>query len=468
MEIKEFMMESGSFRDRKARVLYHNNQVFRCLTKQAIIDFRALIETEFFKEAILKNQIIGTFEVDFETVPSDLTDKNFTALLIHNRIPFISYSYEWTFSMLKDAAILHLELLLQALNDNFIIKDSSSFNIQWIGASPTFIDITSLERYREGDVWAGYLQFCQMFLYPLMLGAYKGLPFQSILRGDIEGVSVEQINSLMSACDLFRPGILRHVYLQSKLQNRFNVNSHNLRQELKDLGFHRELILTNVKSLLKLVTSFEQKKRKSIWRDYAICNSYQSSDMQLKVEFVSSTIKKKKNDLIWDFGANTGTFSKIAAESGAYVLAMDSDRDVVEFLYHELKASKINNILPLVINLANPSSSLGWRGLERKALCDRGKPDLILALALIHHAVFSSNIPLAELISWFASFASDLIIEFVSKEDEMVKTLLANKEDNYDDYEIACFESYLRKHYKIYSKQELNSGTRTLYFCRPL
>jgi len=460
-------IEAGSFRDRKARVFYYNEQVFRALDEQAFADYKALSATKFFQRAISNKQIVATEETCLQSFPSEISDTDWKGVLQHERIPFVSYPYEWCFGMLKDTALLHLDLLSQALQENVMIKDSSAYNFQWVGARPVFIDIPSFERYQPGDLWAGYRQFCQMFLYPIMFQVYKGLPFQSWLRGNIDGISVEDANSLMSFRDRFRPGVLKHVYLQSKLQASYAGSARNVRQELKELGFYRELILANVKSLKKLLARLNLSKKSSVWTDYASKNSYEESDMQLKKEFVGGVIAEKKRALVWDIGCNTGTFSKIAAQSGAYVLAMDSDHLAVERMYQELKESKNENILPLVVNLANPSPNHGWRGIERSGLGERGKPDMIFALALIHHAVISANIPVAEFVSWLASFRSELIIEFVTKEDVMVKTLLANKEDNYDDYQQSYFESCLTKHYEISNKKQLGSGTRILYFCKP-
>ena len=110
------------------------------------------------------------------------------AVLEHERIPFVSYPYEWTFSMLRDAALLQLELLRRALDEDLMLKDSSSYNVQWNGARPVFIDVGSFERLRPGEPWAGYRQFCMLFLYPLLLKAYRGVPFQPLLRGSLDGI----------------------------------------------------------------------------------------------------------------------------------------------------------------------------------------------------------------------------------------------------------------------------------------
>lgn len=459
-------IESGSFRDRNARVYYLSDKVFRTLSEQSTKDFISLSKKEFFKQAVTRGNIIGTQLVEKSNLPSELLQGPWSSILQHSRIPVVSYPYEWSYSMLKDAALLHLELLESALNDNFVIKDSSAYNVQWIGCKPVFIDIPSFESYKAGDIWAGYRQFCQMFLYPLFLYVYKKIPFHNLLRGNIDGLEISDVYHTMSFRDLFRAGVLKHVYLQYKLQGNYAASNRNVRKELSDLGFHKELILANVKSLKKLVRKLNLSIKESVWSDYAQNHSYSSDDHEIKKQFISKYSNERSRNLVWDIGANTGTFSHIAAQSAKYVLAIDADHLAVEHMYLDLKAKGPGNILPLVMNLANPSPNHGWRGIERKTLNERGKPDLVMALALIHHAVISANIPLEEFVAWLASLTPELIIEFVDKDDSMVKTLLANKEDIYSDYTQENFENCLSSHYKISETLSLKSGTRTLYYCK--
>jgi ribosomal protein L11 methylase PrmA len=180
--------------------------------------------------------------------------------------------------------------------------------------------------------------------------------------------------------------------------------------------------------------------------------------------FVREMVLSRPWNLVWDLGCNIGVFSRIAAENARYVVAMDADQLSIERFYQALKAEGNTPILPLVSNLADASPNLGWRGLERKSLTERGKPDLTLCLALIHHVVISANIPLKEFIDWLASLGTSLVIEFVTKEDPMVKTLLRNKQDNYADYEIKYFEQCLDRVFEVAQRKMLASGTRILYF----
>jgi len=461
------VIDPASFRDRNARVFLFDNSVYRGLGPQALKEWEALIKTSFFSRFVERGMIIGTNQVDpsaHQLSAEVLT--GWPAILKHTTVPFISYPYEWTFGMLKDAALLHLDLLIAALDEGMVLKDSSAFNVQWRGAAPVFIDIASFEVLREGEPWIGYRQFCQMFLYPLMLQSYKEVPFHPWLRGSLEGIDPESFSQLMSKRDLLRPGVLFHVYLQAKAQAKYAATSTDIKKGLSTAGFSREMIKNNVNGLRKLIDKLTWRRSKSEWSHYANEHSYSDADFEIKKAFVGDAAKSRKWALVWDLGCNTGTFSRIVSENADYVVAMDADQLAVESLYLELRKEGNRSILPLVGNIADPSPSLGWRGLERKSLPERRRPELILCLALIHHIVISANIPLGDFISWLANLGTSLVIEFVTKEDPMVKKLLLNKIDNYDDYEIGYFEKSLSESFGIEKREVLKSGTRILYFAR--
>ena len=461
------VLEPGSFRDRNGRVVYCGDAVYRVLGASAFRNWRVLSASEIFRRFVDMGKLVATEEIEPGPELDSLSVAGEMAgVLRHQRVPFISYPYEWSFGMLKDAALLHLELLSAALDDGLVLKDASAFNVQWFGPRPAFIDIPSFEIFDAGEPWAGYRQFCQMFLYPLFLQAYKDAPFQPWLRGCIDGIAPREMSALMSARDRLRPGVFTHVYLQAKLQARHSASQENVRGQLKTAGFSKDLIRANVRRLERLIHKLQWTPTASEWSDYAQSHNYSDQDFNLKRTFVEDAVTARARRLVWDLGANTGTFARIAAKAGAYVVATDADHLAVERLYRALKEEGDRRILPLVTNVADPSPNLGWRGLERKDLATRGRPDLVMALALIHHMVISANIPMREFVDWLANLGADLIIEFVNKDDPMVQALLRNKEDNYFDYEIGYFENCLAQGFEIERRQRLGSQTRTLYYAQ--
>jgi hypothetical protein len=460
--------EQGSFRDRSGRILYSSDSVLRTLSAEALSVWESLSKTKFFQEQSKKGSIVHTESLNDGSHQRLSEQDEWVGVLKHERIPFISYPYEWPFSMLKDAALLQLNLLLSSLKERFTLKDATPYNVQWKGTHPVFIDVLSFKKLDKGEPWTGYRQFCEMHLYPLFLTAYKEVPFHQWMRGSVDGIPVEHFARLMSFRDLFRSGVFMHAYLQSKLQSKYANSQSNVRSELKSVGFSDELIRRNVLGLRKIVEGLQWKQNQSQWSEYASDNSYSAEDQKRKVDFVQTAVQSQSWNLVWDLGCNTGVFSRIAGQNSKYVIAMDGDHLSVEYLYHALKKEGVTNILPLVMNLADSSPGLGWRGLERKSLVGRGKPDLILCLALIHHMVISANIPLHEFINWLAELGCAVVIEFPTKEDPMVKRLLLNKDDQYSEYTIDTFEKNVSRIFKIEKREELASRTRVLYFLRPV
>jgi precorrin-6B methylase 2 len=369
--------------------------------------------------------------------------------------------------MLRDAAILQLDLVLAALDEGLSLKDASAYNVQWKGPAPTFVDIASFCIRAEGEPWVGYRQFCQMFLYPLLVQAYRNVPFQPLMRGSIDGIDAAMCLGVLGARDYFRPGVLAHVYLQARAQAAYSSTTRNVRADLSTAGFDKRIIQANARRLRTLVSQLKWKAQPSVWGDYVKCGHYDAADATRKRDFVARAAASRTWTLAWDIGCNVGVFSRAIAPHAKYVVAMDADHLAVDRLYQALKAEGVRNVLPLVVNVTDPSPNLGWRNLERKRLDERGKPGLILALALIHHVVIGGNIPLAEFVQWLRDLGGDLVIEFVTREDPMVKTLLRNKDERYEDYQQDVFERELAKRYQIVNREPLGSGTRVMYHARP-
>jgi SAM-dependent methyltransferase len=457
-------LEPGSFRDPESRVFYADERVYRALSADGLKDFEALEASGLLED----ERIVGTERAQNGAALRGLLVHEPAGVLQHERIPFVSYPYEWTFSMLKDAALLQLDLLLAALDKDLVLKDSTPYNVQFRGAKPVFVDVGSFERLREGEPWIGYRQFCMLYLYPLVLQSVKGVDFHPWLRGSIDGITPGQMRGLLSFRDRFRKGLFTNVFLHAKLEQRYADKPAQVKQEVKRAGFKKELLLANVRKMRKLVARLEWNPPEGVWTAYGERNSYTDDDARRKDEFVREVARSREWGLVWDIGCNNGRYSRIAAEGARTVLAVDADQGPVELLYRDLRSEGDERILPLTMNLADPSPGLGWRGLERKPLAERGKPDLVLALALVHHVAISANVPVKEFVDWLASLGSALVIEFPTREDPMVQTLLAPKREGlHPDYELEYFERVLAESFEVERSERLESGTRVLYFARP-
>ena len=463
----EAIPDGGSFRDPDGRVFELEGRICRGLTEDGRSDWEAFAASGLLERLVEAGDLVETTPADsgaLEALRAQEPAGHWVAALTHERVPFVSYPYEWTFEMLKDAALLQLRITREALASDLALKDATPYNVQWKGAEPVFIDVGSFERARPGEPWLGYRQFCMLFLYPLLLEAYKGIPFQPWLRGSLEGIRPSEARALLRGRDTLRGGVLKHVALHAKLEHSHADGSKDTRRELREAGFGKELIEANLKGLETLVRGLSGSSGPTEWSDYASTCSYSDEDTKAKEDFVRAAACRSRRTLAWDLGANDGRYSRIAAEGADYTVALDVDRGVVERLYQALKSEGSSTILPLVGDIADPSPGLGWRGCERLTLAGRGRPDLVLALALVHHLIIGRTIPPRQLVDWLADLGSELVVEFPDREDVMVKRLLSRKRDgSHPDYNRASFEETLRTRFAIVDTVELPSGTRALY-----
>jgi hypothetical protein len=455
--------EPGSFRDPANQVYYDaDGQVLRALRGQAVADWRALAGTEFFARMVGDGRICAT---------EQLAEDGEGITLRHERIPFISYPYEWTFSMLRDAALLHLDLLLAALAEGVTTKDGSAYNLQFRGTAPTFIDIGSFERLREAEPWAGYRQFCQTMLYPMLLTAHLGVPFQPWLRARIDGIEPAQLRPLFRGTRRFKAGVLRHVHLHDALQRRFGATSAGqMRDEMKAAGYSTELVVATVRGLRGLVAGLDRRPATSHWGEYRETCGYSEADRDAKHAFVDAALGGVPDlGLVLDLGANDGEYSRLAAGHARQVVAVEGDHAVTDTLYRQLRDAGERRILPLVMDLADPSPGTGWRGVERAPFAARASGcDAVLALALVHHLAIGRNVPLPEVVASLAELGDRLVVEFVEPSDPMARRLLANKPAGlFPDYRREAFEQLLSQRFRISRREQLPSGTRTLYFGVP-
>ncbi|MFG3715507.1 class I SAM-dependent methyltransferase [Micromonospora sp. NPDC047730] len=458
--------EPGSFRDPANRVFHLGDDVLRGLDERAAWEWRELAAADFFPPLLAAGKVCGTEPVEPARVP---TAARWAAVLRHERIPFVSHPYEWSFAMLRDAALLHLEILRAALPAGFTTKDGSAYNLQWRGAEPVFIDVGSFTPARDGEPWAGYRQFCQTLLYPLLLGAHLGLDFQPWLRARVDGIEPDQMRRLFGGARRLLPGVLTHVHLHDAMQRRnARASTADVRSQLRAAGYSRDLALATVRGIEKLVRRLEHRPAASHWVDYQRTCAYTADDRAAKERFVAEALAgPPRPRLVLDLGANDGRYARLAARQADYVVAVEQEPAVVDGLYRALRGEGERRILPLVMDLADPSPGGGWRGVERASFADRARADVVLALAVVHHLAIGRNVPLTEVLEWLVGLAAPggrIVVEFVHPEDPMARRLLANKPEGlFPSYRRAEFERLLGARCRIARRLDLPSGTRTLY-----
>ncbi len=451
-----------------SRVYRDGDTVLRGLNAEAFADFQHLASTRFFSAAVERGDIVRTEVVDGVELPD-----GWAGVLRHERIEVVSYPYEWPFEMLRDAALLQLRLTREAIAEKLITKDASSYNVQFVGTRPVFIDIGSFERLRKTEPWPGYRQFCELFLNPLLVQAIRDVPFQPLLRGSVHGISPVVTADMLGGAGRLTKGVFTHVKLHARAELRYADadKERDVKAELKRAGFGPGLIDAQLKNLEKAIAGLKWDKQRSTWSDYGDRSHYTDRDLDAKDEFVRVTISgaAQMPRLVLDLGANDGRFSRTALAAGAsLVVAVDSDDLVVDRLYRDLREEGERRILPLVLDLSDPSPGLGWRSRERLSFVDRVRADLVLCLAVVHHLALTNTVPLDEIVTFLADLGAPIVVEFPHRDDPMASRLLARKREGvFDAYDLPNWDKALERHFDVHDRITLPSGTRTLYRCTP-
>ena len=454
-------VDPGSFRDPAGGVLLDHDRIYRYFTRQAAADFNALLETGLLDSLARDGAIVDSHPITSDKASEVRVAAPDAALVVeHPRVPFVSYVYEWPFEMLQAAAIRHLDTLHVALENGFILKDATPYNVQYMGPNPLLIDVASFERYQEGQPWLGYTQFCRTFLNPLLLQALTGVPFQDWMRSSLEGIDPAHLSPLLSIRHKLRREVLLDVVLQAWLNRRFSSRSV---QTISKRSIPRSAILGLVNRLSRAIARLRRRNNnRSPWIGYEDQCPYDQEALVYKERFVEDALAKAKPQIVWDLGCNRGRYSVIASRHADYVVAMDSDEATVGAVY-DLTSERHSNILPLVIDFLNPSPEQGWAQVERRGLIGRGPADYALCLALVHHLSISGNVPLGSLVGWLALITRAGVVEFVPKEDPMVQTMLKLREDIFPDYSLERFLDCLGAHATVKRIEAVN-GRQLIWF----
>lgn len=452
--------EASSFRDPSGFIFSLDGVIYRQINKIYRENYDLLMKSGLYEKLVSLGCLIPHSE-------TKLTKTNPGAYLVirPKKIPFISYPYEWCFSMLKQAAMLTLNIQKIALEYGMILKDASAFNIQFLEGKPIFIDTLSFEKYKEGKPWIAYKQFVEHFLAPLSLMSLKDIRLTRLSTLFLDGIPVDLASKILPLRALLRPSLLLHIHAHAHSQKRFSQTK--LTDPKLNSGFNKQALLGLVDNLEGAIKNLNWRPGGTVWSDYyEDNNNYNEDSRAQKAKAVRNFTKSINPKTIWDIGANTGYFSRIAGETKASVISFDNDYGALEKNYLETVKNKEKNILPLFADLTNPTPAVGWSNLERSSLLQRGPADIILALALIHHLAISKNIPLTFIASIFSKLSKFLIIEFIPKEDSQVQKLLMNRQDIFPNYTKENFEKVFKEFFTIKSVFPISKSKRTLYLMK--
>ncbi len=449
-------INSASFRDPSGFVFEEKGKIYRQINEIYKDDYELLMKSGLYEDLVKEKLLISHKEVDTKS-----KDTNAYKIIQPKCLSFISYPYEWCFSQLQDAALLTLKIQKTALKYGMSLKDASAYNIQFNEGKPIFIDTLSFEKYEEGKPWVAYKQFCQFFVAPLALMSYKNVELGKLLTNYIDGIPLDLANDLLPLKSKLNLSIFSHIYLHSKAQKKHS--SDGVKSKENNIKISKQSLLAIIYSLENTIKNLKNIENETEWGDYYSFTNYNKTSFKNKKIVIEKYLKKIKAKSVWDLGANNGEFSRIASNLQIPTVAFDIDPKAVEINYRITKQKNEKFMLPLRIDLTNPSPAIGWANDERKSLAERGPVDLLMALALIHHLAISNNLPFAKIAQYFSTLGKYLIIEFVPKEDSKVKILLSTRKDIFSEYDQKSFEIEFSKYFRIIEQDEISFSKRHIY-----
>ncbi len=445
----------SSFRDPSGFLFSHKDLIYRQVNASYRENYDHLMSSGLYETLVEADLLIRHEEVDVEGPNPGLAYK----VIYPEQIPFVSYPYEWTFSQLKHAALTTLEIQKKAFDLGMSLKDSNAYNIQFVKGKPLLIDTLSFEKYQEGQPWVAYRQFCQHFLAPLTLMSYKDIRLNQLSRIYLDGVPLDLASSLLPVSTCFRFSLLTHIHLHAKSQRRFAKRHFNAgRRKFSSLSF-----LGLIDNLESATRKLKWQPRGTEWADYYENTNYALDALEEKKQVVARFVKQIRPENIWDLGANAGVFSRIGSDQRIPTLSFDIDPAAVEKNYLACVENGEDHLLPLLLDLTNPSPNLGWENQERMSFLERGPSDMALALAMIHHLAISNNVPFDGIAKFFHRICNTLVIEFVPKSDSQVERLLQTREDIFPNYSQPAFESEFLRYFSITEVIKLRNSDRVLY-----
>ncbi|MFO7997103.1 MAG: SAM-dependent methyltransferase [Dehalococcoidia bacterium] len=450
----------ASFRDPSGFLFRQDSVIYRQINLVYKDDYDHFMASGLYRALVDDNLLIPHEEAGIGPPVPELAYK----VIKPERVPFISYPYEWCFSQLRDAALATLKIQRKALDFGMSLRDSSAYNIQFKDARPIFIDTLSFGKYLEGQPWVAYRQFCQHFLAPLALMSYKDVRLSQLLSTYIDGVPLDLASCLLPWRTRLRFSLLSHIHLHARSQKRFADKPVNVGGR----RMSRYALLGIINSLESAVGKLKWQAGGTEWADYYRDTNYSAQAFEHKKTIVAEFLDRVRPATVWDMGANVGTFSRLASDRGIPTISFDVDPAAVEKNYLDCVARGDTNILPLVVDLTNPSPGIGWENRERMSLKERGPADAVLALALIHHLAISNNVPLGKIAGFLGEISRWLIIEFVPKTDSQVQRLLATREDVFPDYTRRAFEKEFSRYFTVADSADIRESERTLYLMRRL
>ena len=418
----------GSFRDPAGFIFERDGVVHRQINEPYADTYARLMDSGLYQNLVDAGLLIPHVELADDAPPAA---KDAHRVIRPEPLGFNSQPFEWSFTQLRDSALATLDIQRRAMRFGLSLKDASAYNIQLHNTRPVLIDTLSFEIHDQDYPWVGYRQFCQHFLAPLALMAHVDVRLGRMMESHIDGIPIDLASRLLPFRTMMRFGLAVHIHFHAKSQRRLARPGTDRSAGRGRMNPHRQLAV--IGSLESTIKRLKWNSDEAAWSDYYEQDSYDEVAFADKRRIVGEYLRGFAPEEVWDIGANTGVFSRLATDVGARVVSIDNDPGPVDINYRQVVAEGESNLYPIVADLTNPSPSLGWENRERSALLDRGPTDTVMALALIHHLAISNNVPFSRLASFFAGRCRTLIIEFVPEGDPKVQRLLSMRDHDSPD-----------------------------------
>jgi SAM-dependent methyltransferase len=446
-------------------------EIYRMLEPQFAVRWKELAD-----QGVIAGLVRDGLLVESEL--TNLTTESGRSVLRHRRVPVVSYCYEWVPGMLKQAALVTLELCIRLAGKGLTLQDGHPWNVLFDGTKPIYIDAGSIVPAREDILWAPYQQFCNFFLFPLYLYASgNDRVARWLLRDYLAGVSDEDLLAALPLSFKARhprrtlgvaiPKLFGKLFerLPEEMQQRFLSVS----KTVNSGPANRQLKIKFLESLRKDIAGLKLKSGDSHWARYyrtADKNYFHTDlspgDWQRKHEAIDRFLTEARPRTVLDVGTNTGQYAKLAASAGARVIACEIDVSALNVCYGEAREERLN-ILPVAANVFSVSPTPGRGGVASPPPSERFRSEFVMGLAVIHHVVAIQRMPIDRIAEIFAAVSERwLLLEFAVP---LKPKLGASPVPSLDDFTADQLETCLKRHFRAVRCFPSYPDERKLFLC---
>lgn len=448
--MSEICPQYFSFKDQAARVVKKEGQYVRYIFPAYQPEYDHLMASGLYSNLVEQQLLIPHEELE-------TSEKDLLKIIHPEQIDFISLPFEWCYAQWRKALLAYLDINLQAIEHGMILKDASPYNFYFKGGKAILFDTSSFAFFKEPDYWNSYRQFCEEMLGPFALLHYKGVRWGRLTLASHQGLPLDFISHNLPAKSWLNLTCLLHLHLHAKAYHKPSKEKNTSK------GFTKEKLIEVFKMIKSTIES---------WEDYyhypAYWESYYDIDIETpeyladKEKTINYILEDLKPERVLDLGANTGKFSEIACEFADKVIALEFDKDCVDFIENKITETQNEKLSTLLGDLSQTSPDFGLLGKEHPSIFTRAKSDLVMALALVHHLALSKMIPFELIADMLYEFSTQyVLVEFIENSDRKVIQLQKNNPRHYPTQEE--FEKLIQQKFRIVKQKTLATSVRTLY-----